>query len=100
MRHDMFTKTTVLLFASNNHYTAVTVELRARSMAYFDGLNPNPTQCPWEILLVKQLYEDEARRQGLQAQYDEWTILYPARHMQRQQPYRDNDSPQANSLHL
>ena len=70
MRHDMFTKTTVLLFASNNQYTAIIVEPRARSMAYCDGLNPNPKHCPWEILIVKQLYEDEAR-QGLLPQKDD-----------------------------
>ena len=66
IKHSLFNKKTVLLFASNNHYTAIVVEPVARSMAYCDGLNPDPPQYPWEVLMVKHLYEDKARRQGLQ----------------------------------
>ena len=78
MRHAMFSKKTVLVLASNSHYTTIVVEPSRRAIAYFDGLDQNPKQCPWEISLVKTLYEDESRRQGLQLHQDDWTIHYPA----------------------
>ena len=100
MRHAMFNRKTVLVFASNSHYTTIFVEPSRRSMTYFDGLNQNSNNCPWEISLVKNLYEDESRRQGLQLHQDDWTICYPAKHMQRQQPYQDNTFPHNQLIHI
>ena len=99
-RHAMFTKKTVLLFASNSHYTSTAVQLLLRTFAYFDGLNTDPKACPWEFLMVQQLYTDEALRQGLQPHQDDWAILYPTQWMQRQQPYIDDSIPQAQPQHI
>ena len=48
----------------------------------------NPSRFPWEIDRVKQFVMDEAQRQQLQTDIQDWPTTFPTMSMTPQQPYR------------
>jgi hypothetical protein len=49
LRRELYTKTTVFLFANNKHYTTVISKPDCMTLLHFDSLKPSPTTEPWEI---------------------------------------------------
>ena len=89
LRRELYTKTTVFLFVNNKHYTTVISKPDCMTLLHFDSLNPSPTTEPWEINVVKALFQDEAVRQQKEFATN-WKVAYPAIHMTKQIPYSDH----------
>jgi hypothetical protein len=69
------------------------------TLLHFDSLNPSPTSEPWEIVVVKALFEDEARRQQKEFPTN-WRVQYPAIHMTKQIPYSNHSYISDQPIHI
>ncbi len=99
LRRELYTKTTVFLFANSKHYTTVISTPDCMTLLHFDSLNPSPTTEPWEIKVVKALFKDEALRQQREFSTN-WTVQYPAIHMTKQIPYSNEAYHSEQPIHI
>ena len=99
LRRELFTKTTVFLFANDKHYTVVISKPDCMTLLHFDSLKPAPATEPLEIRVVKEMFIDEAARKQKEF-HTTWTTQYPAIHMTKQLPYSHPAYPSEQPRHI
>jgi len=78
---------TVFTFIDNAHYTTVIGNNIEKVTYYLDSINTKPTEKPWEIDMVIQLFRDEADLQNKPTDIHTWPVQYPTAGMHPQVAY-------------
>ena len=101
IRHSLFNvPRAVFLFGSGRHYTVVFTDRNKKQILFADSIMTQPTDTPWQVHMIRELFQDEAVRQGIVHSTDDWTVHYPTTKMAKQQTYRSQHQHPSAAQHI
>ena len=101
LRHQLFDQPrAVFLFGSDRHYTIVLTDRDKKRINFADSIMTQPTNTPWQVHMIRTLFQDEATRQDIAHSLDDWTEHYLTAGMTRQQPYRHKHQHHSLDRHI